>query len=585
VSVCNVLLSRLLTHAPSHQRRQDSYTSCMGPVIFISSLKQTDSMPRALFAVVLLHTTAALVSAQSSQDDKERAIAPALLIAIGGALVTFAGISIKRSKREADRIQELWDANTTLSSLEGSSSELPGLVIIKGVIAADDKAVTSVCPTLAGLSGLCGSIEQPHSALIDIAMAVKSISKDDNKKAATKGTFLEGATDEIERRTGVSIDDVPDVVDDYNTRASAFHGEGRCVMSEVLVTRLCGKAQTVHIVKEGKKRRVKEIEVRRPQRNQAYPVFHGRQMAAGLHMRDTNGGRLDLCPPAVDTVSLGGLGEPPSLFLSANDGMTEFFSYIRKEGISVGDTHIDMQDLPPSKLSDPYTMLSHFIFIDQSSALDLGSIGSNAQVLQQLCEAYNGGPQPCLFEPRGFYDDGVQGGGQFTLPSYASFKKTEMVSANELLRCATQASNENTQNTLFHIEGQCHKADDSRTKMKGPRKADLAALRDKENAFRYTELAVPFGAEVTVLGKPVRNKAGGITVVPPNETEDGRSSADPSADRFRFRILKGHGVENLVKQRELNMNMYYGLAVVGVAMIAWGTQGLISTTGEVTSFE
>eukprot|EP00434_Breviolum_minutum_P018101 symbB.v1.2.015965.t1/scaffold1205.1/size131557/4 len=44
-------------------------------------------------------------------------------------------------------------------------------------------------------------------------------------------------------------------------------------------------------------------------------------------------------------------------------------------------------------------------------------------------------------------------------------------------------------------------------------------------------------------------------------------------DRFRFRILKGHQVENLLRHRELNPTAYYGLGLVAMAFIGWAASG------------
>merc|ERR1712151_786226 len=70
-------------------------------------------------------------------------------------------------------------------------------------------------------------------------------------------------------------------------------------------------------------------------------------------------------------------------------------------------------------------------------------------------------------------------------------------------------------------------------------RSDLPRRRDDENCIRYTELAIPRGAPVTVLGRPVKNASGDLELMPPNSAELGKDPDDSDAERFRFRILQG----------------------------------------------
>merc|ERR1719215_2126905 len=108
--------------------------------------------------------------------------------------------------------------------------------------------------------------------------------------------------------------------------------------------------------------------------------------------------------------------------------------------------------------------------------------------------------------------------------------------------------------------------------------------RDQENCFRYTELAIPRGVPVTVLARPMVVEAGTgegadcrIRLTSPlTSTEDDFKQGEGDAlrgDRFRFRIRPGHTVENLLRIRDLNVNAYYGLAVVGLAFSGWAAAG------------
>merc|ERR1711879_791061 len=106
-----------------------------------------------------------------------------------------------------------------------------------------------------------------------------------------------------------------------------------------------------------------------------------------------------------------------------------------------------------------------------------------------------------------------------------------MVSADELVSMGQTAAQENSNQTKF-----CEPTFS---------RNELQSRRDDENCIRYTELAIPRGAPVTVLGRPIKNASGDIELMPPNSSEAGGDVANPDAERFRFRILHGHGVENL----------------------------------------
>ncbi|CAE7812109.1 CACNA1B [Symbiodinium sp. CCMP2592] len=266
-----------------------------------------------------------------------------------------------------------------------------------------------------------------------------------------------------------------------------------------------------------------------------------------------------------------GVSDPPPLFLPVSDVWTEFTHYLRKDGVTgPSGRRQRLDDLPPMRLSDPYTLLSEFIFLDVQSAADLGGFPGNPHVLEEIGEAFRAGQTPAkfLWEPRGFYDS-VRGGGYDDVPAYATgrFRKTEMISARELLDRAQAAGKENTRYTP-HCEPTFSRA-------------ELEQRRDEENCFRYTELAIPRGIPVTILARPMIAEAGtgegadcNIRLVSP-QGDEGPPHADLKnlKDRFRFRILRGHQVENLLRHRELNPTAYYGLALVAIAFIGWAVSG------------
>ena len=87
---------------------------------------------------------------------------------------------------------------------------------------------------------------------------------------------------------------------------------------------------------------------------------------------------------------------------------------------------------------------------------------------------------------------------------------------------------------------------------------ELEQRRDEENCFRYTELAIPRGTPVTILARPMVAQAGtgegadcNIRLVSPGCDEGLEPPLDAKnlKDRFRFRILKGHQVGELVREK------------------------------------
>jgi len=480
-------------------------------------------------------------------------------ISSGGLVLLYAVYCVQRYRREANRIISLFEANTQIKELSEKAAKgeaLPSIVVIRGHINSDGRDVGPVSTSIEGLRDRVGEIEQPKNAWIEIA------------RQAKRDPQLRGVADAVVERTGVDADDVPDVPDpgDTYSRHSAGRGEGSLVLAEILVARICAKHQ-----RRTEDRKTKKVTIKRPKRNESYNCFHGRRVSEGIHLIGLDGSRADLELPPADAVGLAGVPDPPPLFLPVSDVWTEFTHYLRRDGLTgPGGRRQKLDDLPPMRLSDPYTLLSEFIFVDVQSPGDLGGFPTNPGVLSALAEAYRSGQGPAkfLWEPRGFYDS-VRGGGYDDVPAYASakYRRTEMVSAKELLERAEAAAKENSKYTP-HCEPTF-----SRT--------DLEQRRDEENCFRYTELAIPRMTPVTILAKPMIFEAGTgegaecrVRLVPPfGNEDDSKDSADPKADRFRFRILKGHQVENLLRHKELNPSPYYALAVLAIAFIGWAALG------------
>lgn len=480
-------------------------------------------------------------------------------ISAGIVVFFYAVYSLYKYQREANRIISLFEANTQIKELSEKAARgepLPSIVVIRGHIGADGGDVCTVSTGIHGLRERIGEIEQPKNAWIEIARQAKSDPQ------------LRGVADAVVQRTGVDADDVPEVPEpgDPYARRSKNRGEGSLVVAEILVARICAKHQSVR-----REKTTKRVTIKRPRRNESYNCFHGRRVSDRLHIIDLDGNRADIELPPADAVGLAGVSDPPPLFLPVSDVWTEFTHYLRKDGVTgPSGRRQRLDDLPPMRLSDPYTLLSEFIFLDVQSAADLGGFPGNPHVLEEIGEAFRVGQTPAkfLWEPRGFYDS-VRGGGYDDVPAYATgrFRKTEMISARELLDRAQAAGKENTRYTP-HCEP---------TFTRG----ELEQRRDEENCFRYTELAIPRGIPVTILARPMIAEAGtgegadcNIRLVSP-QGDEGPPHADLKnlKDRFRFRILRGHQVENLLRHRELNPTAYYGLALVAIAFIGWAASG------------
>eukprot|EP00933_Yihiella_yeosuensis_P018547 TRINITY_DN15185_c0_g1_i1.p1 TRINITY_DN15185_c0_g1~~TRINITY_DN15185_c0_g1_i1.p1 ORF type:complete len:836 (-),score=167.04 TRINITY_DN15185_c0_g1_i1:59-2566(-) len=483
-------------------------------------------------------------------------------ITLGSILVIYGIYSLIRSKREADRIISLFEASTAIKDLSEKAARgepLPSIVVVRGYINSDSGDIGTVSTQIDGLREHVGKIEQPKNAWIEIA------------RQAKRDPQLRGIADAVVERTGVDADDVPDVPEplDPYSRQGGSQMPGSNVVSEILVARICAKHQ-----RRTEDRKTKKVTIKRPCRNESYNCFHSRRVSEGLHLIDLDGTRADLELPPADAVGLAGIAEPPPLFLPVSDVWTEFTHYLRKEGGSgsSGDGR-RLDDLPPMRLSDPCTLLSEFIFIDVQSPGDLGGFSNNPEVLTAISEAYksNQGPAKFLWEPRGFYDS-VRGGSYDDVPPYTStkFRRTEMVSAQELLERAEAAARENSSRTPY--------CEPTFTRQ------ELVQRRNQENCFRYTELAIQRGAEVTVLARPMIAEAGTgegvecrVRLVSPLSEEDLGTDlgdfVDSKADRFRFRILKGHRVENLLMQRDVSSITYYGLIVIGLALSGWAGSG------------
>ena len=170
-------------------------------------------------------------------------------------------------------------------------------------------------------------------------------------------------------------------------------------------------------------------------------------------------------------------------------------------------------------------------------------------------------PEGWLWQPRGFYDNAV--------PNGAPFAEDEIVSFDEF-------------KSRIPIAAKANAAMQRAVEMSASMVQDLSGWnaielnRDTDNCFRVVELGIADGSEVVVVASPVLKIIQGEPVlmfVAPKEN----LSQDPTKDNttFRFRILKGHTIENLLLHR--NYVVWANLAIVLFGLVTgWiGIQQLL----------
>lgn len=476
-------------------------------------------------------------------------------IFLGVAIAGLSSCGIVRGRRR-DEIASLFETNVPLRELEEKAARgepLPRLVVVRGTIEADGRDVAAVSPQIRGLRERVGEISQPKNAWVEIA------------RQAQSNPNLRAIASTIAERTRAAIPDALVRWTAAGTRPpSQSLASERLVLSEILIGRICAKHQ-----RRIEDRKSSKVVIKRPCRNESYNCFHGRRCSEGLHVIDMEGRRADLELPPPDAVRVEGIAEPPPLFLPVDDVWAELTRCLRKES-APGQRH-PLTNLPPIRLSDPYTLLSDFIFLDAQSFGDVGTLPGHPEVLSTIAEAFRtqSGPAKFLWEPRGFYDS-VKGGGYNDVPAYANpkYRRAEMVSASEFIERAEVAATENTRSTPY--------CEPSFTR------AELEERRNQENCIRYTELAIPRGSPITILARPTITQAGTgegadcrIRLMTPQQDSDDDRVYKSLADRPCFRILRGHGSENLLRHRDAycSVKIYYCLTVLGALFAIWAALG------------
>jgi hypothetical protein len=269
-------------------------------------------------------------------------------------------------------------------------------------------------------------------------------------------------------------------------------------------------------------------ELVRRARQTRYTVASKQASAEGLYFTGLAGGQARLEPPQNDWRT-----SSPSLFLSVADGIQEFF---QSKELSQAFGELGVEPDPEamadrSETGHRFVHMSRFVTDDRDSDGDLPP-----KFLDDAVRAL--GKEGFVWHPDGYYDK-VQ-----NMPG-ASFRTQEVVTSDELLRRARVAAQENNELSIYKYEGQ-----------------DLALSRDREFGFRLVELAIPEQLPVTLVAKPLVDSGAErrIRFTAPDKEHNGM--------RFRFRILKGHGVERLLEQRTQSKLEYQLIGAAGVILIA-----------------
>lgn len=513
--------------------RTSSYTLLL--CILVNAVAKAWSQEEKASHIYLAQVAGASFSALGSR---------VLGISSGVMVVTLALCAIRKGKSEMVIIRKLFDANTTAADLErivDKGGSLPSLVIIKGRIDADGRGVKPACPSIPSLRIKCGIIEQPENDYLDVASEIRTTGG--LREVAQMTEKLTGAN-VYDSELGLQSDSICRKATDVTRVGVDQFARQDFVLTEMLMERICGKGQT----RSGDRSSI-NAKVFRPKCNKSYTCFHARNVSENLHVIDQSGARMEVALPEVNADSLFGMKEPPSLFLATKDVWEDRFTlWGRGSSDACSESHV--------KLVTPYTLLSKFIFIDTRSPNDLGLSAENLECIARKYRSDAGSPR-YLFEPCGFYDTPLDKD-KDGIPKYASLQTACMVDARNFAAMAKKAAKENSRHTPF-----CEPIF---------QREELLKRRESENCFRFVEEAIPRGSLVTLVAKPQVALQGArcrVTLVPPSYTDVGGWSSRLDPRHFRFRILKGHTVLNLLKQRSLSIAIYYVVVVLGILFILW----------------
>lgn len=464
----------------------------------------------------------------------------ALSVTVGLAAVSFASVSMKRVIREKAIINQMWKLKTTVASLMGMADPLPAQVLLRGRLGATGPPVRALTSNVQQLQPLLGQIDQPYNELIAIGQKFKEEHMRDQKSGLKNmvDKSSAGALSEVEELAKLSPDEALEPEDYHRTTGLQ---SGDLLVTDLLVTRLgCEARKKVKKDKNGRR----EVSITRKPRRARFNVKHVRQVADGLYIRGLAGRTAQLQLPEYDI----GSRAAPSLFLTLPDAMAEFKGYF--SGIMPMVTILNSDQ--------PFTHLSKFIFIDKQSVTDDGSFQASStrtsaletsrafkrppvHETSALDELGRLSPNGWHWDGHGYYDNNPGSWSKWVgkeVLDYEDFKQRlpEAARLNALGQEATEVS-----------------------------PSEMEANRDDDNCFRFAELGIS-ASDVTVLGSPKREEDGSITIGPPPVT------SSHIKERFEFRILRGHTIENLIKHSQGSLQVYFGLACMGLFTVFAGEE-------------
>jgi hypothetical protein len=281
---------------------------------------------------------------------------------------------------------------------------LPTTVLLRGQLGATGPPVRAVTAQIAQLRPLLGRIGQPSNELIDIGNKFKADMQTHRQQhidpgregrpsrggggsglsAGGAGTDSAAAFAQVQKLAEMSPEEA--LEDEDYRRTVVGCQEDDLLVTDLLITRLgCEASKKVTRHKDGKK----TVYIERKPRMSRFNVKHVRQVADGLYIEGMEGRKARLQLPDYLLTSD---GPSPSLFLSLPDAIAEFKRWFNRTLFEIKLTS-RVQAMVQSDANQPFTHLSKFVFVDQRSATDVGSmqkfdVNGDTSALDELGRLY-----------------------------------------------------------------------------------------------------------------------------------------------------------------------------------------------------
>jgi hypothetical protein len=276
------------------------------------------------------------------------------------------------------------------------------------------------------------------------------------------------------------------------------------LISEVLVTRLSCKIVRTKDKTERKKRGTRTN------------VHFESRISKNIQLESSCGNHSAFLE-FPDTSRVLSHGEDPSLFLTV-------------ENAQFGFDNQNEKTIEGSK----YEHLSKFIYLDVETKNEteffspIDSIPFN--ILKEIGEKSTS--KDWKWIPKTFYDG--------DLPKWGKWLTTETVTFKEYFDRVSEAAELHIKNAIALF--------------------DISKSRSEENGYRIVSLAIPNNEKVTIVAKPtaIIGNDGNVSIQlnPIEETEK----------EFKFRILKGHDISNLVLHSKKGFNLYIFFAFTSLLL-------------------